>query len=111
MHHRFGFLPFVALWLGVFGSLQSAQFPPPSLGLQMQLATGLAKIESPNDPANLTSVELRRSYVRNGSFPASVALANLSSSDLALVYPSFEDATARFTFRVIDQLGAIVWVS
>jgi len=111
MRHTAPFLASLAVWLGLFGSLQSAQFPPPSLGLQMQLTTGLAKIEAPNDPANLTPVERRRSYVRSGSFPASVALANLSSSDLALVYPSQTDAAARFTFRLIDQKGAVIWLS
>src|SRR4051812_41304356 len=102
---------FLLLCLTVFGSAHAAQFVAPSPGLQIQLVTGLSTFEVPADSTNLTAAERRRSYIRAASFPASVALSNLGSSDVVLVYRSATEATARFTFTVLDHAGVAVWDS
>jgi hypothetical protein len=98
-------------FLGATAPVRAEQLPSSSLGLQISLVTGLSRFELPSEATDFTAAERRRSYVRSGSFPASVSLANLSRSDVTLTYPTAKAAAVRFNFSIVNQDGYVIWDS
>ena len=85
--------------------IPAAPVPTIGLGLHTVLSTGGYKFVIPAaaDPASEVAARL--------SFPASVSLYNRSSSDIDFAFPDPVKAEKKFTFRILDKAGALVWQS
>lgn len=79
--------------------------PAPSLlsGLTVSLSTSGYKFIIPADPAP--------AVVAPASFTASASIYNRSAADIPFTFPNPAAADRKFTFRVFDKAGALVWES
>ena len=99
--------------LAAFSGRASAQTsqPLPTLptagsGLQIALATGGYKFIIPATPATAAAA-----VAAPASFAATASLYNRSTTDITFTFPDAGAALRKFTFRVFDKAGALVWQS
>ena len=85
--------------------IPAAPVPTIGLGLHTVLSTGGYKFVIPATADPAADVASR------SSFPASVSLYNRSASDIDFAFPDPVKAEKKFTFRIFDKAGALVWQS
>ena len=100
----------VAGVLTTFTGRAIAQIPTPQLtkasNLHLALSTGGYKVVSPPAPAAAGPA-----VIASPGFPATAALYNRSATDITFTFPDAASAQRKFTFRVFDKAGVLVWQS
>lgn len=95
--------------LAAFSSHALAQLPEPrpatSSGLQILLSTGGYKFVLPSDPATALPPGAPT------AFQAVATLYNHSPSGITFTFPDPAAALRKFTFRIFDKVGTLVWQS
>ena len=76
--------------------------PATSSGLQIVLTTGGYKFVLPSDPAVAAGPT---------AFQAVATISNRSGSGITFTFPDPASAERKFTFRIFDKAGALVWQS